>query len=586
MAFDGITVRALCLELDDRLKDGRVKKVAQPEENELLLTVNGSGGQVRLLISASATLPLVYITEQNKTSPATAPAFCMLLRKYLTGARILSVTQPGLERVLRIAFEHRDEMGDMQKVSLMVEIMGKHSNIIFVNEEDRIIDSIKRIPASVSSVREVLPGRDYFIPETQDKKDIFTLTPEDLETICSGKPVPVYKALYSGITGISPMYAQEIVFEAGLDPDRGCNLLEEGDIAGLHNTITGLAAGLTDGKIMPEILYEYSAEKREAYFDHPVDFCALCMESYPGYAKRSYTSVSRLLEDFYSGKNMYVNMRQKSADLRHIVTTALERCVKKYDLQMRQMKDTEKRDKYRIWGELLNTFGYSAKPGDKSIRVNNYYTGEDIDIPLDETLSPQQNAVKYFDRYNKLKRTFEALSTLTVETKAEIDHLESVLTSLDLAQNEDDLNQIREELMDNGLIRRKARTKKVSIRSKPLHFTTEDGFHIYIGKNNLQNDELTFKLAGGSDWWFHAKQMPGSHVILKTEGREVPDHVFEIAAAAAGFYSSGADQPKVEIDYVQRKEVKKPAGAKPGFVVYYTNYSMAIAPGIGELTPV
>lgn len=586
MAFDGITVYALRSELNSRLKDARIKKIAQPEENELIITLNGAEGQLKLLMSASATLPLVYITDQNKTSPAVAPAFCMLLRKYLTGGRIMSVTQPGLERVINIDIEHRDEMGDMSTVRLIIEIMGKHSNIIFTKEDGTIIDSIKRIPGTVSSVREVLPGRPYFLPETQVKKDIFSLTIEDTEAICGASSEPVFKALYMGITGISPMYANELVCRAGIDPDRGANDLGSDERSRLFDELRNLREELRDQLFSPGIMYEHSGEKGRADFNHPVDFCVFPITSYPEYAIRKYSSVSELLQDYYSGKNEYVNMRQRSADLRHIVSTALERSVKKYDLQIKQLKDTEKRDKYRVWGELLNTYGYNVKPGEKSITVNNYYTGEDETIPLDDTVTPQQNATKYFDKYNKLKRTFEALTTLTEETGRETEHLESVLASIDMAQNEDDLNQIREELYDGGLIRRKSREKKVKLKSTPLHFVTKDGFHIYVGKNNLQNDELTFKLAEGRDWWFHAKQMPGSHVILKTEGREVPDHVFEIAAAAAGYYSRGADQPKVEIDYVQRKEVKKPAGAKPGFVVYYTNYSMAIAPGTEELVPV
>lgn len=577
MAFDGITIRALCNELEKRIVGGRINKIAQPEVNELLLTIRGNEGNERLLISALATLPLVYLTDDNKTSPATAPAFCMLLRKHLLNARILYCTQPGLERVIHIGFEHRDEMGDLVTSELIIEIMGKHSNIIFAGSDGVIIDSIKRIPASVSSVREVLPGREYFLPDTQSKKDILTVATDEFEEIIKNSPAPVYKTLYLAFSGISPSFSQEICVRAGIDSDRGGNTLEAEQISALYNVIRMLSKQIEEGDFSCEMILEN---------DTPVEFCAFHMTSFEGSTVRQYDSISLLLKEFYEQKNESVNIRQRSADLRHIVTTALERNVKKYDLQIKQMKDTEKRDTYRIRGELLNAFGYGASLGDKQIIVENYYTGKEETIPLDETLTPQQNAQKYFDRYNKLKRTFEALSVLTVETDQEIKHLESVLNSLDLAKSEDDLNQIREELIVSGLIRRKASNKKVKIVSKPLHYVTEDGFHIYVGKNNLQNDELTFKLANGSDWWFHAKQMPGSHVVLKTEGREVPDHVFEIAAAAAGYYSSGREQPKVEIDYVQRKEVKKPAGAKPGFVVYYTNFSMAIAPGIGEISEI
>ena len=247
------------------------------------------------------------------------------------------------------------------------------------------------------------------------------------------------------------------------------------------------------------------------------------------------------------------------------------------------MQDTEKREKYRIYGELLNTYGYGVEPGAKSMEALNYYTDEMITIPLDDTLTPAENAKKYFDKYGKLKRTFEALSKLTIEVKQEIEHLESIAAALDIAMQEEDLVEIKEELIESGYIRRKGGTKKAKITSRPFHYISSDGFHIYVGKNNFQNDELTFKLASGNDWWFHAKKAPGSHVIVKTEGRELPDRTFEEAARLAAYYSKARAQEKVEIDYLQRKNVKKPNGSKPGFVVYYTNYSMAIDSDISGL---
>ncbi len=577
MAFDGLTVAALCRELSDVLTDGRINKIAQPEGDELIFTIRAASDTKRLFLSASATLPLVYLTESNKTSPATAPAFCMLLRKYLTGARITGISQPGLERALCIELEHRDEMGDLKTKRLIIEIMGKHSNIIFTDDEDNIIDSIKRVSAAVSSVREVLPGRKYFLPDTMERTDTMSADRDGFVSRVTQGAAPVFKTIYSSFTGISPVYAHELCYVSGVDADLPGTCIDAEAADRLYDSFCAMRDAVRRGQFAPEIVYESGA---------PAEYCALPLTSYGDDKRRSYDSISALLEDYYREKNAYVNMRQRSSELRHIVTTALERSVRKYDLQIRQMKDTEKKDKYKVWGELLNAYGYGAKPGDKSITILNYYTGQDEKIPLDETLSASQNAQRYYDKYNKMKRTYEALSKLTVEVSDEITHLESVLTSLDLALNEDDLAQIREELIESGLIRRRANAKKQKIVSRPFHFVTPDGFHIYVGRNNLQNDELTFKLANGSDWWFHSKKIPGSHVILKTEGREVPDHVFEIAAAAAAYYCKGADQDKVEIDYVQRREVKKPAGAKPGFVVYYTNYSMAIAPGISELTPV
>lgn len=577
MAFDGITIANITKELQQTLLGGRIYKIAQPESDELLLTIKNNGSQYRLLLSADASLPLVYLTESNKPSPLTAPGFCMLLRKHLQNARITGITQPGLERIIHLELEHLDELGDLCRKKLIVEIMGKHSNIIFCDEQDKIIDSIKHISGMVSSVREVLPGRDYFIPQTQDKQNPLGITYVNLSEHMHEKPMPVYKALYSSYTGLSPVIAQEICYRAGVDGDMPANVLEENQLNHLYSTFSDMMTQVESGNFTPTIYYDETA---------PVEFASISLTLYADKTAQTYDSVSELLEQYYAQRSMVTRIRQKSVDLRKIVQTALERNIKKYDLQIRQMQDTDKREKYKVYGELLNTYGYNVEQGAKSMEALNYYTNEKITIPLDDTLSPQENAKKYFDKYGKLKRTYEALSELTVQVKDEIEHLESILTALDIAMQEEDLVQIKEELIESGYIRRKGGTKKVKITSKPFHYISSDGFHIYVGKNNFQNDELTFKLATGNDWWFHAKKIPGSHVIVKTEGKELPDRTFEEAARLAAYYSKGREQEKVEIDYLQRKNVKKPNGAKPGFVVYYTNYSMAIDSDIAGIEQV
>lgn len=581
MAFDGITIANIAKELSDNLSGGRIYKIAQPETDELLITIKNNGSQYRLLLSADASLPLIYLTNKNKQSPLTAPGFCMLLRKHLQNARILEITQPGLERIIRIRMEHLNELGDICQKTLIVEIMGKHSNIIFCNEDDMIIDSIKHISGMVSSVREVLPGREYFIPKTQDKIDPFSMIDLDHQSQKDvfkyrmlSLPMPIYKALYTTFTGFSPVMAQEVCYRAGVDGDIPANALEESSIEKLYHNLTEILQQIRNGSFEPNIIYEKNT---------PIEFAALPLTIYTGKNNARFSTISEVLEHYYEEKNTITRIRQKSADLRRIVQTALERNVKKYDLQIKQIQDTEKREKYRIYGELLNTYGYDVKPGAKSLEALNYYTGENITIPLDETLTPSENARKYFDKYGKLKRTYEALSELTIEVKDEIAHLESIAAALDIALQEEDLIQIKEELIESGYIRRKGGGKKVKITSKPFHYISSDGFHIYVGKNNYQNDELTFKFATGSDWWFHAKKIPGSHVIVKAEGKELPDRTFEEAAKLAAYYSKGREQEKVEIDYLQKKNVKKPNGAKPGFVIYYTNYSMTIDSDISEI---
>lgn len=577
MAFDGITIANLTAELNETLLDGRIYKIVQPEKDELLLTVKNHGGQFRLLMSASPTLPLLYLTQENKQAPMTAPNFCMLLRKHLQNARIVEITQPDFERVVVFSLEHLNELGDMCRKKLVIELMGKHSNLIFTDENNCIIDSIKRISGMVSSVREVLPGRDYYIPKTQDKQNPLTADLNGIKTAVSQRAMPVFQALYTSFTGLSPVIAQEICYRAGVDADRAANTLPDEALSALAEAFTQMMHCVEQKTFAPNIIYEGK---------EPREYAAFPLTIYAGAQTVAYERMSQLLEDYYAQKSAVTRIRQKSADLRRIVQTAYERNIKKYDLQCRQLQDTEKREKYKIYGELLNTYGYGAPEGASSLEALNYYTNETITIPLDPALSAGENAKKYFERYGKLKRTNEALLALTKETKAEIDHLESILTSMDIARSEEDLAEIREELVESGYIRRRGGGKRPRITSRPFHYVSSDGFHMYVGKNNYQNEELTFRFANGGDWWFHAKGIPGSHVIVKIQGNELPDRTYEEAAALAAHYSKGAGQDKVEIDYTLRKNVKKPNGSKPGFVVYYTNYSMAIEPditGIAEL---
>lgn len=572
MAFDGITIANIVHDLNQTILGGKINKIAQPENDELILTIKNNRTQYRLFLSASASLPLIYLTGNNKPGPLTAPNFCMLLRKHIGSGKIISITQPGMERVIRFEIEHLNEMGDLCTKYLIVEIMGKHSNIIFTNDNEQIIDSIKHVSAHMSSVREVLPGRPYFIPATQAKANPFELTADILCEQILNKPAPAAKAIYTSVTGISPLIAEEICYRADIDggvPTDGLSSLEKLHLA---HTFLRIMDDIRQGMFEPNIVYKGK---------EPVEFASLKLTQYQDLSVTEFSSISELLETYYAEKNIVTKIRQKSVDLRKIVQTSLERNVKKYQLQQKQMKDTEKKDKYRIWGELINTYGYGLEPGIKSFEALNYYTNETVNIPLDPTLTPQENAKKYFDKYSKLKRTADALEKLLQETDSEIRHLESIAASLDIAVSEEDLIQIKEELTEYGYIRRKYTSgKKVKITSKPFHYISSDGFHIYVGKNNYQNEELSFKFASGNDWWFHAKGQPGSHVIVKTNGEELPDRTFEEAGRLAAYYSKGRQAPKVEIDYTLKKNLRKPTGGKPGFVVYYTNYSLLIEPDI------
>ena len=575
MAFDGITIANIVTELNQTITGGKINKIAQPENDELIITIKNQRKQYRLFLSASASLPLIYLTETNKPSPMTAPNFCMLLRKHIGSGKIIAIEQPGMERIIRFTIEHLNELGDLCTKYLIVEIMGKHSNIIFCNEEDQIIDSIKHVSAHMSSVREVLPGRPYFIPETQSKLNPFALTEEIFQEKIFPRPVNVAKAIYTSITGISPLMAEEVCYRAGIDGGIPTDGLEDVERVHLAHTFLRMVDDIRDGHFEPNIIYKGK---------EPVEFACFPLSQYQDYRAVSYPSIFPVLETYYAEKNIVTKMRQKTVDLRKIVQNALERNVKKYQLQQKQLKDTEKKEKYRVWGELLNTYGYEVEPGAKSMEALNYYTNEMIQVPLDETMTPQENAKKYFDKYSKLKRTKEALDTLLQETGDEIKHLESIAASLDIASSEEDLVQIKEEMMEYGYVKRKnTGGKKVKVTSRPYHYISSDGYDIYVGKNNFQNDELSFKFASGNDWWFHAKGQPGSHVIVKSKNEELPDRTFEEAGKLAAYYSKGRQAPKVEIDYTQKKNLRKPTGGKPGFVVYYTNYSLLIEPDITGL---
>lgn len=573
MAFDGVVISNIVKDMKERLTGGRIYKIYQPENDEINLVIKNLGTTFRLMLNASPTLPLVYFLSENKANPATAPNFCMLLRKHIGNGRIVGIEQPGFERIIMIDIEHLDEMGDLCRKKLVIELMGKHSNIIFMEENGRIVDAIKRIGAQISSVREVLPGYDYVLPPNE-KMDPSEVSKEYFQTVILEKAMSVEKAIYSSVTGFSKLIAGELCYEAGVDGNFSTDSLAAGNKEALWDAFSGLVTRVKDGNYEPVIVYNE---------DEPVAFSSIPLKMYGDLRQEYFGDISELLACYYAKKDIYSRIRQKSTDLRKVLATAVERTSRKYDIQRRQLKDTEKRDKYRIYGELLQTYGYEVQTGDKEVTVMNYYTNKEVTIPLDTTMTPVENANRYFNKYNKLKRTYEASLTLVEESKKTLEHLLSLQNSIEIATSEADLAEIKEEMVMAGLIKAK-QGKKNGVKqekSKPLHYISSDGFHMYVGKNNLQNDRLTFKTAGTKDLWFHAKEMPGSHVIVKLEGAEdVPDATYEEAARLAAYYSSGKTSPKVEIDYTRRGNLKKPPQANPGYVIYHTNYSMVALPDI------
>lgn len=573
MALDGIVIAGLVKELRQTIEGGHISKISMPEKNELLLTVKNHSQSHRLLISSDASLPLIYLSPENKTAPLIAPGFCMLLRKHIGSGKITEISQQGLERILLIRIQQLNELGDPAEKRLYVELMGKHSNIIFTDETDTILDSIRHVPASLSSLREVLPGRAYYLPQQLKKQNPLCMDEAAFAAAMqSAGALPLERAIVASLSGISPVVASQLVSASGLEERLRPQDLDSDGLTRLFRTISLLTEEIRSGHFSP-VLYLKQ--------DVPVEFSAIRLPSYEGgdCVSRRYESVNRLLYDYYALRNSITRIRQKSSDLRKLVQNLLSRGQKKFLLQEKQLRDAEKKEKYRVYGDLLNTYGFRLKGGETQLICENFYDeGREISIPLEPRLNGVQNAKKFYDRYAKLKRTEEAVREEIMHTRKENEHLSSILTALDLATEESDLNQIKEELTEYKYIRKHGGGKKQKTVSRPLHFVSSDGFDIYVGKNNYQNEEITFQIASGADWWFHAKGIPGSHVIVKSGREELPDRTFEEAASLAAYYSKGRGAEKVEVDYIQRRFVKKSNGGPPGFVIYHTNWSMMAKP--------
>lgn len=578
MALDGIYLHALLCELKARLIGARLVKIREPEQSELLLSFKGIGKEEQLYISSNAGLPVLYLCDDKKESPMEAPLFLMVLRKHFSNARLTDISQPGLERVLSFEFEHLNEMGDLKRTRLIAEFMGKYSNIILVDEGDTIIDAIRRVTPVMSSVRTVMPGLPYFLPKQEGKADLLCESTEGFKERVDVQ-MTYAENLYKSYTGISASSASEWLIHCGLDPD-GRPCADENARNAFVKALKALRETVEKGDFNPSLVYMNGK---------PAAFSALPMESYrntEGATSRLFSSPSELLYHFYSKKARVQAMESRSQELRKLVKNLIAREARKLDLYEKQLKESEGKDRFRLYGELLTSFSYVLPVGEKIVTAANYYDEDrPLVIPTDPDLSIKDNAQRYFEKYAKLKRTEEALLKQQKETRDALYHLESISLSLDFSESEADLLAIRKELHEAGYVKRDQKT--INLRNtvkKPRHFLTSDGFHVYVGRNNAQNDELTFRFAKGNDLFFHVKKAPGSHVILVTEGREVPDRSYEEAASLAVFFSTKRDDLKAEVDYVEKKQVKKPAGAAPGFVVYYTNYSLMAGSDISSLT--
>ncbi len=564
MALDAVAVKALVTELGC-LIGGRVDKVHQPERDEIAIAVRTYDTSYKLLISASPAHPRIHLTSHSKSNPKTAPLFCMLLRKHLASGRITGITQVGFERIIKITVESYDELGDYTEKSLYVEIMGRHSNIILVNNEGRIIDSIKRIDESMSSVREILPGGLYELPPVQSKTALLDWeTENDIEFLGTQK---VDKAIISQIAGISPLTAREMVYSVFGTTDVLSDAVNINRYAMLKLEINKLKSRTENNDFTPCMIEDTQTGKL-------VEFSAIPIEQYEILAKVvKYDSMSELVDEFYYKRDVAERMRQKTADLVKVLNNHAERIAKKMSILRATLSDAEKMDTYREYADLITANIYRIQEGHKSVELENYFDENmgTVKITLDPSLSPSQNAQKYYKKYNKSKTALKEAQKQLEQSAEELEYIESTLAMVETADRLEDVSAIRRELASQGYIKKStnAQRKQKAEQSKPMHFVSSDGFDIYVGRNNTQNDYLTLKLANSSDLWFHTKDIHGSHTVIKLGlDKDVPKQTILEAAALAAYYSKARESSQVPVDYTTIKNVKKPNGAKPGMVIY------------------
>lgn len=567
MPMDGFTLGLIARELDAALTGGRIDRVIQPERDELILTVRNGGANHMLLLSASAGCARAHLTTVRKNSPLEPFNLCMLMRKHLTGGRIRSICQAESDRILEITIEHLDELGDLTRKILICEFMGKHSNLIFVDAQGRIIDSARRVSEAISSVREVLPGLRYERPPAHGKIPYDQVTPEALAGAMGSKSAPLHKLISACISGMSSQMARELAFRACGNEDAH---IEECDLSAVCTRISEELARIPLS-VAPAVLYGAD--------DKAVDVVAFPYLSRAHLRSQSFPNISQAMDAFYRSRDQAERIAQKSAAIHRTLKTNIERLERKLALQREALLGSERMEEYRVNGELLTANLHLAQKGMPSVQLTNYYDPElkAVEVALDVKLSPAQNAQRYFKLYQKARNARTLAAEQIEKTSEELNYLEGQMDNLGKCSGESELAELRAELEKFGYLRHNhnRRQMKQLPPSQPMKFTAPSGAVILVGKNNLQNDKLTFS-AEPDEIWLHAKDMPGSHVIIVGADPDAETLVFAAKLAAA--YSKGAHSSNVPVDYTRRRYVKKPSGAKPGFVIYTHQRTLYVTP--------
>lgn len=579
MAYDGFVTHSVVHELNEKIVGGKVDKIYQPESDEVSISIRTFDGTYRLLLSASASNARVHLTETKKENPMTPPMLCMLMRKHLSGGKIVAVHQMDFDRIIKIDIESYNELGDLGLKSIIIEIMGRHSNIIFIDENKKILDSAKHVDFTVSAVRQILPGFIYELPPSQEKikPDEFSLL--DFMNMLSEKSDDILldKFLLENIMGISPLVAREAVYRFS-----GHTRVTKGevDVAKFVTMVQTLCEDIASNKFSPCIVIESDSKR-------PLAFSCVNLTQYQTAADIVMCdSISEAIDRYYLTRANQERMKQKSANILKLVTNNIDRCEKKLAMHRKNLEKSKDREKYKICGDLLTANMYKVQYGMDCVMVENFYDENKLmKISLDPTLSPSKNAQKYYKKYTKAKVTEEHACEQILDAEEELIYLETVLDSIMKAETVQDLNEIKDELTEQGYISKStnAKKKKKQQKSAPMKFISSDGYEILVGRNNKQNDELTIRMSYSTDIWLHTKNIPGSHTLIRTNGTgEAPESTILEAAALAAYYSKAKNSAQVPVDFTQVKNVKKPNGAKPGFVIYEHNQTVYVTPKLTE----
>ncbi len=575
MALDGAYLSLLAREISQEAADARIDKISQPSRDSLVIALRWRGGSGKLLLSAGSASPRIHFIDTPPENPKSAPMFCMLMRKHLGSGRLVAVEQIGLDRILHLKFECQNELGDKIILTLAIEIMGRHSNIILIGPDGKIMDAIKRVDPETSSVRPILPGMSYTLPPAQSKLNPLQSTPQQLcEAVCAGRDIELSKAILEQTQGLSPVVCRELAHYALRSSNATVRLLNKEHRTRLCSAFEGF-------------LHHLDRPKPTSVLDEggrPVEFSFMPLEQYGSYTTKLYDGprpCSQLLCEFYREKDRSGRMKQKSGDLLRLVVNTTERVARRLQSQKEELEQSRQRDTLRKYGELINANLYAIKKGDSKAVVQDFYDPEcaTVEIPLDMRLTPSQNAQRYYNDYRKADTAEKKLRELIDSGEQELIYLDSVFDAMTRAELEADLTALREELAEQGYVRRQVGRKNVKPQKlAPIKYISSDGFTILCGRNNLQNDRLTLKDSRNYDLWLHTQNIPGSHTVVVADGKEIPLPTIEQAAIIAAYNSKARESTKVAVDYTLIRNVKKPQGAKPGMVVYEPYQTAIVTP--------